>query len=297
MLKEKISPYITGDQKRMIKSAYSRMKKFVVNHFMSYDEAMLRAAWKSMGISEADTVMVHANFKPDSGFAGTPLDLVGALMRFVGREGNLLMVSIPFRGSAHDYLLKKKPFRKNKTMSMMGLVTETFRKTDGVMRSLHPTHPVLAYGKDSAWLVAGHETCLFPCGAGTPFEKLRQSRGKILFFDVGFGAITFFHYVEDILKDKLPFKVYYDEPFSVTAYDEHDRLHEIKTFVFKKDIIRNTRIVEEEMTRRHLIKKCKVGNSHLMLVNAEDVVTCQTALMESGNLPYSDREKADGLIS
>jgi len=39
---------------------------------------------------------------------------------------------------------------------------------------------------------------------------------------VGFGAITFMHYVEDMLKDKLPFKLYHDEPFTVTAYDENN---------------------------------------------------------------------------
>ncbi len=297
MLKEKLSRVITGDQKRTIKSAYSRIKIFLVKQFMSYDGAMLRATLKKMGMSESDTVMVHANFKQDSGFRGTPLDLVNALMGTFGKEGNLLMVSIPFRGYAYDYLLKMKPFRKNRTISMMGLVTETFRKTSGVMRSLHPTHPVLAFGKDRAWLVEDHEMSQFPCGAGTPYEKFRQLRGKILFFDVGFGAITFMHYVEDMLKDKLPFKLYHDEPFTVTAYDENNIRYEIKTFVFNKKVVRNVRKLEEEMLRLNLIKTAKVGNSNLVLVNAEDVVTCMTSMVESGNFFYDDWDKPVGQAS
>jgi aminoglycoside 3-N-acetyltransferase len=297
MLKEKLSRLITENQKRTIKSAYSRIRNFLVNHFMSYDEAMLRSALRKISISESDTVMVHANFESDSGFRGIPLDLVNALKGFFEKEGNLLMVSIPFRGYAYDYLMKMKPFRKNRTISMMGLVTETFRKTDGVIRSLHPTHPVLAFGKDSVWLVEGHEKSQFPCGAGTPYEKFRQLNGKVLFFDVGFGAITFMHYVEDMLKDKLPFKLYHDQLFTVTAYDENDIKYEIKTFAFNKNVVRNLRKLEEEMLKRDLIKTVKVGNSNLVVVNAEDVVTCMTSMVESGNLFYDDWDKEIGITS
>ncbi len=282
----KVSQYLSREKKLAIKSRYSKMKKFVVDSLMNYDEEMLKAKLKKMGVSETDTLMVHANFKPDSGFKGTPLDVVNALIELVGTRGNLLMVSIPFRGFTYDHLMKNKPFRLNKTMSMMGLITESFRKRERVLRSFHPTHPVLAYGKDSAWIVAGHEKCLHPCGTGTPFEKLRQLNGKLLFFDVGFGAITFFHYVEEITKDKLPFNVFHEEPFSVTAYDGSNNMHTIKTYVYNRNIGRNTGKLEEEMLKRQMIKKGRVGNSTLMLMDTEDVVSCQTSMVESGNLPY-----------
>jgi len=286
MLREKVTQYLGESNKLAIKTKYNKMKKFIVSSLLSYDGENLKAKLKKIGVAETDTLMVHANFEPDSGFKGNPNDIVNALVELVGTKGNLLMVSIPYRGRAYDYLLKNKPFRVNRTISMMGLITEMFRRKDGVLRSLHPTHPVLAYGKDSAWLVADHEKCLFPCGEGSPFDKFRQLNGKILFFDVGFGAITFFHYVEDIIKDNLPFDVYHEEPFSVTAYDENDHKHVIKTYVFNKNVVRNAGKLEEEMSKRHMIKKGRVGNSNLILVNAEDVVTCQTSMVESGNFPY-----------
>ncbi|HEY5599674.1 MAG TPA: AAC(3) family N-acetyltransferase, partial [Candidatus Manganitrophaceae bacterium] len=221
-----------------------------------------------------------------SGFKGSPGDIVNALMEYVGREGNLMMVSIPFRGSAFDHLMKNKPFYIQKTVSMMGLVTETFRRKEGVLRSFHPTHPVLVYGKDAAWLADGHDRCLYPCGPDSPFDKFRRLKGKILFFDVGFGAITFFHYVEDLIKDKLPFDVYHPEPFSAPAYDEKNQLHQIKTYAFNKNVVRRADKLEEEMLRWNLIKKGKIGRSNLILVEAEDVVGRQTSMVEAGNLPY-----------
>ena len=202
------------------------------------------------------------------------------------------MVSLPFRGAAYDYLALGKPFNVRKTMSMMGLVTEMFRRRAGTVRSLHPTHPVLAYGKDAAWLVADHERCLYPCGAGSPFDKLRQLRGKLLFFDVPFHSITFFHHVEDLLKERLPFPVYSDRLFSVPAVDANGANHVIQTYAFNKEVRRAADKLEAEMQRQGLIRAGRVGNSRFQLVTTADVVTCFTAMVEAGNLPYGSGDRS-----
>ena len=71
---------------------------------------MLKDKLREMGIKETDTLLVHSNFNPDSGFKGAPIDIVNALAEVVGTKGNLLMVSIPFRGTTYDYLMTNKPF-------------------------------------------------------------------------------------------------------------------------------------------------------------------------------------------
>lgn len=281
-----LSRLLGGRLKQMLKSRINEAKKLYARSFLRYDGKRLQATLKRAGISEADTMMVHSNFKPDSGFAGTPLDLVNAMVELVGAKGNLLMVSIPFRGAASDYLTANKPFHIKKTMSMMGLVTETFRRRNGTLRSLHPTHPVLALGKDAPWLVADHERCLFPCGPGSPFEKLRQCNGKILFFDVSFGAITFFHYVEDLLKDRLPFPLYQDDLFSVTAVDASGETRLIQTYAFNSQIPRQAVKLEAEMRRQGKLRTGRIGNSRFILVTAEDVVSCFTAMVDAGNYPH-----------
>ena len=285
MLREKVSQYL-GDQKKLeIKAKYSKLKKGFATTFLSYDGEKLKKKLLSMGIKETDTLFMHSNFKQDSGFKGTPNDIVNAMVDLLGTKGNLLMVSIPFRGRAYDYLMRNKTFRVNKTLSMMGLITEAFRRREGVLRSFHPTHPVLVYGKDSEWLAKGHEKCVFPCGIGTPFDKFRQLNGKLLFFDVRFTSITFFHYIEDILKDKLPFDVYDEKLFTVTAYDQFNQPKTIKTYAFSRQA-RNADKIRAEMSKRNMIKEGKVGNSNMILVNAENVVSCFIDMVESGNLPY-----------
>lgn len=286
--------FLTEERKKSIKGRFQRIKNGIVNACFAYDAEKLRRHLIKIGIAEGDTIMVHANFSPGNGFRGSPMDVVDVLVDRVGKHGNLLMVSIPFRGSAYDYLMKKKPFRLNKTMSMMGLITEVFRRKEGVLRSFHPTHPVLAYGKDSQWIVEGHENNLYPCGPGTPFEKFRKLNGKIMFFDVSFGAITFFHHVEDLYKDRLPFPVYQDDIITTVAYDKENNPHEIKTYVFDRNLPRSAAKLEQEMRRKRLINISRIGNSRILLVKAEDVVRCQGDMIDAKNYPYDLQDMESG---
>jgi aminoglycoside N3'-acetyltransferase len=109
-LRSKIAGCLNERQKRAFKVTLNEAKKRLVYALLGYDGAKFKARLRSMGVSESDTLLVHSNFKPDSGFEGAPLDLVNALAELVGEKGNLLMVSIPFRGAAYDYLALNKPF-------------------------------------------------------------------------------------------------------------------------------------------------------------------------------------------
>ena len=285
-IRKTISLFIDERRKRALKSMLAQAKLRAVRTLRSYTGEQLQQRLRTIGIAETDTLLVHANFRPDSGFAGSPADLATAFVEAVGHKGNLLMVSIPFRGSAYDHLALGKVFDARKTLSMMGLVTEMFRRRNGTLRSLHPTHPVLACGVDADWLVADHDKCLFPCGQGSPFDKFRKLKGKILFFDVGFGAITFFHYVEDVLKDHLPFPVYADRQFEVKVVDAQGESRTVTTYAFNKDVPRDPDRLEAEMSRQGKITSGRIGNSKFLLVDADDVFSCMSAMVAAKQYPY-----------
>jgi aminoglycoside 3-N-acetyltransferase len=290
-MRSTLARYLDGPRKRAIKTKLHKVRHRLVRALRSYDSRQLVAELRRMGIADTDTLFVHSNFEPLSGFTGTPMDVVNALAGFVGERGNLLMVSIPFRGSAYDYLAQGKTFDVRKTLSMMGLITEMFRRRPGTVRSLHPTHPVLAAGRDAERLVADHEACRYPCGPGSPFEKFLALGGKILFFDVGFGSITFFHYVEHQLAADLPFPVYEERVFDAPVVDYAGQKRTVQTQAYSKGFPRSAEKLEAEMLRQGKIARGRVGNSRLLLVTAADVVACQTAMVKSGNLPYEWRSK------
>lgn len=267
--------------------AYQVQRAFV-HAFRSYDSPQLIACLRSLGLKKGDTVLLHSGFDPLCGFRGSIGALTNAFLEVIGAEGNLLMVSLPYRSSSLEYLKNLKSFDVRRTPSMMGLVSEFFRRRPNVLRSLHPTHPMLACGPDAEWIVADHELCRYPCGPGTPFEKLVSLDAKAVFFNVPFDNFTFFHNLEHLVSSELPFELYTDEPFEVPVIDKSGESKTVTTFVFSLDAIRRRQfhVLEGEMRRRRMIRKGRVGNSYILSARLRDSIECVLDMSRRGRYFY-----------
>jgi aminoglycoside 3-N-acetyltransferase len=171
---------------------------------------------------------------------------------------------------------------------MMGLISEFYRRRPGVVRSLHPTHPVLASGPKAEWIVADHESCLHPCGPGTPFEKLVTLDAKAVFFNCVFDNFTFFHNLEHLVRAELPFELYTDEPFEVDVIGRHGERATVRTYVFGPEALKRRRfpVFEREMRERSMIRKSTVGNSYVLAARLRDAVDCVRSMSAAGKYFY-----------
>ena len=284
----RILSHLSPEQKSRLRSVYWGAQQIFVRTFLSYGKAELVAALHSVGIKRGDTLMVHSGLNRTTGFTGSPNEFIDVLLQVVGPEGHLLMVSMPYMSSAYEYLQQGKIFDVRKTISHMGIVSETFRRRSGVLRSQHPTHPILALGPKATWLVGDHEKCLYPCGLGTPFDKLLQLGGKVLFFDVSFFTFTFFHYLEERIKDRLDFPLFFPEPFEVPLIDLNGNRQVMRTYVYTLEANRRRRpqISKAEMDKQGLIKYRRIGNSFLQLVATADAVRCVDEMAARGIFFY-----------
>ena len=280
---QKMLSTLSPSRKSKVRGWYHRGKTQLVRRFLSYDGTGLKGRLAEMGIVSGDTLLVHSAYGPLTGFHGSPSALVDIFVETVG-TGNLLMVSMPYFSSMSEYLKKTEFFDVRKTASRMGLVSETFRRRPGVLRSLHPTHPVLAYGPKAEWIVSGHEDCLYPCGPGSPFEKLFELNGKVLFYGVTEMHFTFHHYLEDLVKDDLPFALYEDEPQIAKVIDREGCIRTVKTYIFTRDAImrRRVNILFAELKRRGQMRKTRIGNTSMVLLEASDSVECTKDLARRG---------------
>jgi aminoglycoside 3-N-acetyltransferase len=82
------------------------------------------------------------------------------------------------------------------TPSQNGLLTEVFRGKPGVRRSIHATHSLAVAGPRAEELSSNHYQSDSPCGFGTPYSRLIQTRASVLMFGVNFLYYTFFHTAE-----------------------------------------------------------------------------------------------------
>lgn len=279
-----ITQKLSSTRKRKIKSFINKHKKKYIDFFLSYSPEDLQKKLAVLGIEQGDTVIVHSGWSPFNGFQGTVQDAIRVFKEAVGPDGNLLMVSMPYRNAAYEYFEKLKCFNVNRTTSRMGMMSEVFRRQKDVLRSLHPAHPVLAWGKDAEWFIREHENCIFSCGEGSPFEKLALKNGKVVFFDVEFNNMTFIHYIEHVIREELPFPLYGEKEYDLKVLDYEGRDICVKTHVFSKEAVDRRRpfLLEEAVLRANYFFWDKIGNTTIGVINITDALTCGKSMISEG---------------
>lgn len=261
-------------QKLWLKARFFELRNRWVQFFHAYDAAALRRAIRELGIDSGDAVMLHSSFSAAHGFKGDIDALIRTWLDAVGGGGHLLMVSLPYRSSSYQYLSKGKKFDVRTTPSMMGMVSELFRRRPGVLRSLNPAHPILALGPNAEKFIEGHERCVHSCGPGSPFDRLYQADGVVAFFNADFGTFTFFHYLEHLVHERLTVPLYTAEPIVTSVVDAQGEPRVVTTYPFSPEIIprRRFEILENAIRERGLIRTVRVGRTTLEAVRVRPVV-------------------------
>ena len=258
--------------KNKVRLVVNKARLAFVRQFRSFGPAELLQAIRRAGIESGDCVIAHCAFDQYNGFRGSLREFIESLMDAVGPDGTLAMVSMPYTCSTLEYLRRNPRFDVRKTASAMGLLVETFRRRPGVLRSLSPTHPVLAAGRLARELTEQHESCDYPCGPGSPFEKLLRNDAKALFVNASTYTLTFFHYLEHLLADAAGVPLYHPELFDVPVIDADGMEKSVRIFVFSHDA-RRTRGPDNFwrwLDEAGIVRRARVGATRLTSVDLQD---------------------------
>ncbi len=261
------------------------VKSWIVRAFLSYGPPKLHKGLRRLLVQPGDTIMVHASWRANNGFRGSPLDFIAALKEAVGRDGLLTMTSLPYHNeSSAEYLSRGHPMDVQRTPSRMGLLTEVFRRDREVVRSLSPSHPILAWGRDAADFVAGHEDTPIPFGPESPFGRLLESDGKILLVDAPYSSITFTHFLEDRIKGQLPVSLYEPEPMEGWVIDHQGQSLRVPTCVISKqaNAARNEDAFFAALDRANDIAKARVGTTDLKCISCRSMLDRLDQLVAAG---------------
>ena len=157
-------------------------------------------------------------------YQGDARSLLELMLRIAGPERTLAMPAFFFGTlelSNLAYYRKYPRFDVRRTPSQMGLVTELFRRTPGVTRSLHPTHSICALGPLANELCATHH--LSPGGFGelSPFGMMARRKTTIIGLGVhDYRSLTQVHSMEDILGERFPVPRADEDPVQVEIIDQ-----------------------------------------------------------------------------
>lgn len=178
----------------------------------------LKQSLLNAGIQPGDHLMVHASLSKMGYIEGGPETVVKVLKETVGSSGIILMPTSPIARLQLDYVSDNPLFDVLNTPSAMGKISEVFRTSDGVVRSYHPTEPVAAWGAKAYEYIKDHTAKNTPYHWDSPYGKLIQHGGKILYIGVTLdNAGTHLHTLEDFLDVGVP--VYYSKEFKLSVID------------------------------------------------------------------------------
>ena len=196
---------------------------------MNNDFRIIQNDLARLGIGEGDKVLVHASFKSIGGVEGGIPTVIEALKDIVGTAGTLL-----FPTFTYDYVNFKNPiFDIKGTRCCVGAFPEVFRHTEGVKRSLHPTHSLAVWGKRRDEYIADHRLDNVEVGKNSPIFKLKDDGGKILMIGCGITHNTLIHGVEDFVRPPYVYRMdYTKEPYhrEYACVDENDRVTRAEFF-------------------------------------------------------------------
>ncbi len=151
----------------------------------------LKAELSRLGVRPGMKVMVHSSLKSFGYVEGGADTVIDGLMELITPEGTLVMPSFnheaPYeQGEIYDVA---------RTPTINGIIPDTFWRRPGVERSINPTHPFAAWGKDARRYTEDHQKTS-AMGPDSPLGRLMEDGGYCLLLGVGYTRNTFHHYVE-----------------------------------------------------------------------------------------------------
>src|ERR1700737_1444538 len=93
-----------GILKARIKKHLKNLRQSDSRTFHSFTPNDLQRSLRRLGIESGDIVIVHSSFDAFEGFTGKPSDVISALKEAIGSKGTLLMPTLPFTGTAVEYV-------------------------------------------------------------------------------------------------------------------------------------------------------------------------------------------------
>ncbi len=229
-----------------------------------YTKHDLNEQLHSLGIKHTDSLLVHSSMKAIGQVEGGADAVLDVFIEYLSPRGNIIMPTHTWEQINDEYNI----FDPLTEPSCVGLLSEMFRKRQGVLRSLHPTHSVGVMGVKAEWLVANEREVDTPCPRNGCWGKLLDLNAKILFLGASPKCNTFIHGVEEWLN--VPDRIadsYSDMkirlPESRELYDRPMRRHKCST----GDVSKNYDRIVPYLDAHGLITRGKFGDANCIVMD------------------------------
>lgn len=149
---------------------------------------------RSQNIKSSDTVLIHTSLKAIGDLDGGADMIIDSFVEYL--KDGLFIIPTHTWSNVNE---TNPFFDVKKTTPCIGVLpTIACNRKDGI-RSLHPTHSIVAFGKRAKEYVKGEEKATTPAPIGGCWQRLYDERAKILLLGVEHDKNTYFHAVDEML--------------------------------------------------------------------------------------------------
>lgn len=153
------------------------------------------------GLKSGDTLWLQSSWDTLSPHKINPIELIAGLQEAVGEDGIIIMPAFLIAKDS-----AKSPVNFARAASDTGMLTEIFRRSNGVRRSTQLHGSVCVWGKGADDVVGSHQDCENSFSTNSPFEILLKN--DALCVSLGFGGhptfLTPVHLVEGLEHETIP---------------------------------------------------------------------------------------------
>jgi len=222
--------------------------------------------FRSLGVVEGDTLLVHSSYKTFGEVDGGPAIVVRALESALNTdgEGTLIMPTFNFdfnKGEAWDV---------RTTPSKMGILTELVRKDKRAKRVFHPFYSFAILGKHAEMLGSLRYKSAYE--RDSVFGKLRELDGKIMVIGLSYNdSMTFFHHIEQMEGVDYRFL----KQFTGEVTDENGNTYTDTFEMLVRDVDKGVMTMVDPMgtlmENAGVIQSAKIGEADVKLMKANEV--------------------------
>ena len=233
---------------------------------MKVDKRGIMTGLQELGVVPGDHLLVHSSLRSFGYVDGGANAVIDALLEAVGESGTVLVPTLTFS------ILKSYPheFSARRTPSATGRITETLRQRKGALRSRHPVSSAAAIGSHAAYLTAEHWDT--PCGLDSPYFRLYELGGKVVFIGASLGSNSVFHCAEEIA---CPAYLGFATIEDAIVEDMDGRRHTVTARRYDcidRGIRRHLGNMEPIFLERDLLRRAMIGRSRTYVISARDNV-------------------------
>lgn len=220
-------------------------------------------AIRSLGVKPGELMLVHSSLSSFGRVEGGAVEVAQALVDSISPDGTVFVPTFNYGTEVYS---------PAETRSMTGAITEAFRKLPDAQRSLQPTHPVAAIGKEARAILDGHER-VDPFGPGSPLWRLYERDAWVLLMGCDHRSSSMIHVAEEVAE--LPYL-----HRTRTAKARHGE-GVIEYTVRRPGCSHGFNRVDDFLREAGAIREGGAGNSRLMLMSASDLVDAALSLLVS----------------